>query len=49
MQGNAFTGRAADLIKQHVKPGKTVYIDGIRAIGEDGQNKKVPSLVYYIK
>lgn len=49
VQGNAFSGNATNLIKTHVKAGKTVYIDNIRAVGEDGQNKKVPSLVYYIK
>jgi gliding motility-associated protein GldM len=47
-QGNAFTGKAADILRTHVKRGKTVYIDNIRAMGPDGQNKKVPSLVYYI-
>ena len=47
--GNAFNAKAAQIIKEHVKPGKTVYIDNIRVQGEDGQNKKVASLVYYIK
>lgn len=47
--GNAFDAKAQALIRQHVKSGKTVYIDGIRAIGEDGENRKIPSLVYYIK
>ncbi|MBI1343003.1 MAG: gliding motility protein GldM [Terrimonas sp.] len=47
--GNAFDDKAINLIKTHVKTGKTVYIDGIRALGEDGQNRKIPSLVYYIK
>jgi gliding motility-associated protein GldM len=47
--GNAFDSKAIQLIRDNVKPGKTVYIDNIRAIGEDGENRKVPSLVYYIK
>jgi gliding motility-associated protein GldM len=48
VQGNTFSGNAQNVLRQ-VKPGKTVYIDNIRVIGPDGQNKKVPSLVYYIK
>ena len=47
--GNAFSANAQNLIKQYVKPGATVYIDNIRVEGEDGKNKKVGSLVYYIK
>jgi len=47
--GNAFSPKAQQIIRDHVKAGKTVYIDNIRVLGEDGQNKKVPSLVYYIK
>ena len=47
--GNAFSAKAIQIIKDHVKAGKTVYIDNIRVQGEDGQNKKVPSLIYYIK
>jgi gliding motility-associated protein GldM len=47
--GNAFNARAQEIIRTQVKTGKTVYIDNIRVLGEDGQNKKVPSLVYYIK
>ncbi len=49
VQGNAFNAKAAQIIRDHVKAGKTVYIDNIRVQGEDGQNKKVASLVYYIK
>ena len=48
-QGNAFSPRAMEIIRTQVKPGKTVYIDNIRVLGEDGRNVKVPSLVYYIK
>jgi gliding motility-associated protein GldM len=47
--GNAFSPRAQEIIRNQVKSGKTVYIDNIRAVGEDGANVKVPSLVYYIK
>lgn len=47
--GNAFNARAQEIIRTQVKAGKTVYIDNIRVQQEDGQNKKVPSLVYYIK
>ena len=47
--GNAFSAKAIQIIKDQVKAGKTVYIDNIRVQGEDGQNKKVPSLIYYIK
>jgi gliding motility-associated protein GldM len=49
VQGNAFNGPAQGLLRNHVKAGKTVYVDNIRVTGPDGQNKKVPSLVYYIK
>jgi gliding motility-associated protein GldM len=48
VQGNAWGGSARNVLNQ-VKPGKTVYIDGIRATGPDGRNMKLPSLVYYIK
>jgi gliding motility-associated protein GldM len=47
VQGNSFAG-AQNVLRQ-LKPGKTLYVDNIRVIGPDGQNKKVPSLVYYIK
>jgi gliding motility-associated protein GldM len=48
VQGNSFGG-AAQNVMRHVKPGKTVYIDDIRAVGPDGRNRKLPSLLYYIK
>mgnify|MGYP003520458632 FL=1 len=47
--GNAFSPNAMNIIRTQVKAGKTVYIDNIRVQGEDGQNKKAASLVYYIK
>jgi len=50
VQGNSWSGngQAMNVIKQ-VKAGKTVYVDNIRATGEDGRSYKLPSLVYYIK
>ncbi len=48
ISGNSFGGNAQSVMR-HVKPGKTVYIDDIRAIGPDGRTRKLPSLVYYIK
>lgn len=47
VQGNSFA-TARNVINQ-VKAGKTVYVDNIRATGEDGRSYKLPSLVYYIK
>lgn len=48
--GNSWSGNAqAQAVMREVKPGKTVYVDNIRATGEDGVNRKLPSLVYYIK
>ena len=32
-----------------MKAGKLVTVDNIRAQGPDGRNRKLPSLVYYIK
>jgi len=48
VRGNLWDARAANVIKG-VKPGQTVTIDDIRAIGPDGRSRKLPSLVYYIK
>ncbi|MGZ8537402.1 MAG: type IX secretion system motor protein PorM/GldM [Flavisolibacter sp.] len=48
--GNAFGGNAnAQNVLKQVKAGKTVYVDNIRATGQDGRSYKLPSLVYYIK
>lgn len=47
--GNAFSTKAVQIMRDHVKAGKTVYIENIRAVGEDGKNRSVPTLVYYIK
>ncbi|HEX6333187.1 MAG TPA: gliding motility protein GldM [Flavisolibacter sp.] len=50
VSGNTWgaSGQAQNVLRQ-VKAGKTVYIDNIRATGEDGRSYKLPSLVYYIK
>jgi hypothetical protein len=47
--GNTFNTAAAQNILKGLKAGRTVTIDNIRVVGEDGRNVKVPSLVYYIK
>jgi gliding motility-associated protein GldM len=50
VQGNSWSGNgnAATVLKQ-IRAGKTVYVDAIRATGENGKSYKLPSLVYYIK
>ncbi len=48
-QGVYFSPRVKQLVNQHVKPGKTITIDELRARGPDGRTFKIPSLVYYIK
>jgi gliding motility-associated protein GldM len=50
VQGNQWGGNASvQNVMRQVKPGKTVFIVNIRAIGEDGKTHKLPDLVYYIK
>jgi gliding motility-associated protein GldM len=46
--GNTWSAQAQGLLKG-LKAGKTVTIDDIRAQGPDGRNRRLPSLVYYIK
>jgi len=46
--GNTWSPQARSLISR-LKPGATVTIDNIRAVGPDGRSRKLPSLVYYIK
>jgi gliding motility-associated protein GldM len=46
--GNTWSSQARALISR-LKPGATVTIDNIRAMGPDGRSRKLPSLVYYIK
>lgn len=48
VSGNSWAGKANNVMSK-VAPGKTVYIDGIRAQAESGKSFKLPSLVYYIK
>jgi hypothetical protein len=48
-EGSSFSNRAKEMIKEYVKPGKTVTIDNILAKNESGKTSKIPSLVYYIK
>ena len=48
-EGSAFTEKAQNFIKEYLKPGSTVTIDRILAKDESGTQKKVPSIVYYIK
>jgi gliding motility-associated protein GldM len=46
--GNTWSAQAQGIMKS-LKAGKLVTIDNIRAQGPDGRNRKLPSLVYYIK
>jgi hypothetical protein len=43
------SGQARAVIAAASKPGKTLYVDNIRAQGPDGRNFKLPSILYYIK
>ena len=46
--GNTWSTQAQGILKG-LKAGKLVTLDNIRAQGPDGRNRKLPSLVYYIK
>jgi gliding motility-associated protein GldM len=46
--GNTWSSKAQQIVR-NLKPGRLVTIDNIRAVGPDGTNRKLPSLVYYIK
>lgn len=46
--GNTWNAQA-QAIMRNMKAGKLVTVDNIRAQGPDGRNRKLPSLVYYIK
>lgn len=46
--GNTWSAQAQGIMRS-IKAGKLVTIDNIRAQGPDGRNRKLPSLVYYIK
>ncbi|WP_276499944.1 gliding motility protein GldM [Terrimonas pollutisoli] len=47
-QGNLWSPKALQIVRG-LGPNRTVTIDNIRAVGPDGRNQKLPSLVYYIK
>jgi gliding motility-associated protein GldM len=47
-QGNTWSPKAQQIVRG-LKSGRLVTIDNIRAMGPDGANRKLPSLVYYIK
>jgi gliding motility-associated protein GldM len=46
--GNTWSADARRILT-NLKPGKTVTIDDIYAVGPDGRTQHLPSLVYYIK
>jgi hypothetical protein len=46
--GNLWSPKAQTMIR-NLQTGRLVTIDNIRAVGPDGRNQKLPSLVYYIK
>jgi len=46
--GNMWSTKAQTMIR-NLQAGRLVTIDNIRAVGPDGRNQKLPSLVYYIK
>ena len=46
--GNTWSPKALGILRG-LAGGRTVTVDNIRAVGPDGQNRKIPSLVYYIK
>jgi gliding motility-associated protein GldM len=46
--GNTWSPKAQTMLR-NMKAGRLVTIDNIRAVGPDGTNRKLPSLVYYIK
>ncbi len=47
-QGNTWSPAAQGILR-NLRPGRTVTIDNIRCVGEDGRNVKLPSIIYYIK
>jgi len=48
VKGNLWDSRASAVVRG-VKPGQTITIDNIRAVGPDNRSRPLPSLVYYIK
>jgi gliding motility-associated protein GldM len=49
VQGNTWSGRAAQMLRKNVKSGRMVTVDQIRVQGPDGRTTPAPSLVYYIR
>jgi gliding motility-associated protein GldM len=47
-QGNLWNAEAQSILSK-LKSGRTITVDEIYAMGPDGRNQKLPSLVYYIK
>jgi gliding motility-associated protein GldM len=47
-QGNTWSPKALSVIRG-LTGGRTVTIDNVRVLCPDGQNRKIPGLVYYIK
>lgn len=47
-QGYTWSAQARGILNK-LTSGRTVTVDNIRAVGPDGQTRKIPSLVYYIK
>jgi gliding motility-associated protein GldM len=48
VNGNAFSGKAKQIVDQHVKAGKLVTIENLKVRGPDGRVSSAPSLLYYI-
>ncbi len=46
--GNTWSPKALTMLR-NLKAGRLITVDNIRAMGPDGTNRKLPSLVYYIK
>jgi gliding motility-associated protein GldM len=46
--GNMWSPKALNMIR-NLQPNRTVTVENIRAVGPDGQNRKLPGLTYYIK
>lgn len=47
-QGNTWSNEARRILN-NLKAGRTITVDEIYAVGQDGRRQKLPSLVYYIK
>ena len=47
-KGNVWDAKAQNILKS-LKPGRTLTVDAIYAVGPDGRRRHLPSLVYYVK